>query len=142
MSAAEDVGKEGNLMHRLRENFWMTPLLCDVWQCGSGSPALLSAVTWVLVLVDTAGDSKLLVQLKVVEDGILKLRTDGSEQVLGIQHKAQEPQVEKLNITAAKRQQEVKVVGHRDHVGAHTHQYLSYTSIFSPLFLYSPLSNK
>ena len=69
MSAAEDVGKEGNLMHRLRENFWMTPLLCDVWQCGSGSPALLSAVTWLLVLADMAGASKLLVQLKVVESG-------------------------------------------------------------------------
>ena len=69
VSAAEDVGKEGDLMHRLRENLWMAPFLCDVWQCGSGSPALLSAVAWLLVLVDTAGVSKLLVQLKVVESG-------------------------------------------------------------------------
>ena len=67
VSAAEDVGKEGNLMHRLWENLWMTPFFCDVWQCGSGSPALLSAVTWLLVLADMAGFYKLLVQLKVVE---------------------------------------------------------------------------
>ena len=140
MSAAEDVGKEGNLMHRLWENLWMTPFFCDVWQCGSGSPALLSAVTWLLVLADMAGVSKLLVQLKVVEDGILKLRTDGSEQDLGIQHKALEPQVEKLNITAAKRQQEVKIVGHRGHVGTHTDGCLSCTLIFRPH--HSSLSNK
>ena len=101
---------------------------------------MLSAVTWLLVLADMAGVYKLLVQLKVVGDGILKLRTDGSEEDLGIQYKAQEPQVDKLNIAVAKRQWELKVVGHCGHVGAHTHQCLSYTSISLPC--HSPLSNK
>lgn len=40
-----------------------------------------------------------------VEDGILKLRNAGNEQDLGIQYKALKPEVDKLNIMAAKRQQ-------------------------------------
>lgn len=61
---------------------------------------------------------KLLVQLKVVEEGILKLRNAGTEQDLGIQYKALKPEVDKLNIMAAKRQQELKDVGHRDQMAA------------------------
>ena len=95
---------------------------------------MLSAVTWLLVLADMVGVHKLLVQLKVVGDGIFKLRTDGSEEDFGMQYKAQEPQVDKLNIAVAKRQWELKVVGHRGHVGAHTHQCLSYTYLSPPPF--------
>lgn len=40
-----------------------------------------------------------------VEEGILKLRNAGTEQDLGIQYKALKPEVDKLNIMAAKRQQ-------------------------------------
>lgn len=40
-----------------------------------------------------------------MEDGILKLRNAGNEQDLGIQYKALKPEVDKLNIMAAKRQQ-------------------------------------
>ena len=104
---------------------------------------MLSAVTWLLVLADMAGVYKLLVQLKVVGDGILKLRTDGSEEDLGIQYKAQEPQVDKLNIAAPKRQWEVKVVGHRNHVGAHTDGCVFHIDFLPLSFsLYSPLCNK
>uniref|UniRef100_A0A3Q1MVN0 Catenin alpha-1 n=1 Tax=Bos taurus TaxID=9913 RepID=A0A3Q1MVN0_BOVIN len=53
-----------------------------------------------------------------VEDGILKLRNAGTEQDLGIQYKALKPEVDKLNIMAAKRQQELKDVGHRDQMAA------------------------
>ncbi|MEJ1288864.1 catenin (cadherin associated protein) alpha 3 [Cricetulus griseus] len=80
--------------------------------------ALLSAVTRLLILADMADVYKLLVQLKVVEDGILKLRNAGNEQDLGIQYKALKPEVDKLNIMAAKRQQELKDVGHRDQMAA------------------------
>ncbi|KAF3821598.1 hypothetical protein GH733_009640, partial [Mirounga leonina] len=80
--------------------------------------ALLSAVTRLLILADMADVYKLLVQLKVVEEGILKLRNAGTEQDLGIQYKALKPEVDKLNIMAAKRQQELKDVGHRDQMAA------------------------
>lgn len=40
-----------------------------------------------------------------MEDGIAKLRNAGTEQDLGIQYKALKPEVDKLNIMAAKRQQ-------------------------------------
>uniref|UniRef100_F1MM34 Catenin alpha-1 n=1 Tax=Bos taurus TaxID=9913 RepID=F1MM34_BOVIN len=80
--------------------------------------ALLSAVTRLLILADMADVYKLLVQLKLVEDGILKLRNAGTEQDLGIQYKALKPEVDKLNIMAAKRQQELKDVGHRDQMAA------------------------
>uniref|UniRef100_A0A2K5PBE6 Catenin alpha-1 n=1 Tax=Cebus imitator TaxID=2715852 RepID=A0A2K5PBE6_CEBIM len=80
--------------------------------------ALPSAVTQLLILADMADVYKLLVQLKVVEDGILKLRNAGNEQDLGIQYKALKPEVDKLNIMAAKRQQELKDVGHRDQMAA------------------------
>lgn len=40
-----------------------------------------------------------------MEDGILKLKNAGNEQDLGIQYKALKPEVDKLNIMAAKRQQ-------------------------------------
>ena len=40
-----------------------------------------------------------------MEEGILKLRNAGTEQDLGIQYKALKPEVDKLNIMAAKRQQ-------------------------------------
>ncbi|KAJ6659209.1 hypothetical protein lerEdw1_019254 [Lerista edwardsae] len=80
--------------------------------------ALLSAVTRLLILADMADVYKLLVQLKVVEEGILKLRNAGTEQDLGIQYKALKPEVDKLNIMAGKRQQELKDIGHRDQMAA------------------------
>lgn len=40
-----------------------------------------------------------------VEDNLMKVRNAGTEQDLGIQYKALKPEVDKLNIMAAKRQQ-------------------------------------
>ena len=80
--------------------------------------ALLSVVTRLLILVDMTDVYTLLVQLKVVEDSILKLRNAGTEQDLGIQYKALKPEVDKLNIMAAKRQQERKDMGHHDQMAA------------------------
>ncbi|KAG8439162.1 hypothetical protein GDO86_005397 [Hymenochirus boettgeri] len=80
--------------------------------------ALLSAVTRLLILADMADVYKLLIQLKVVEEGILKLRNAGTEQDLGIQYKALKAEVDKLNLMAAKRQQELKDIGHRDQMAA------------------------
>uniref|UniRef100_A0A4W3HFV8 Catenin alpha-1 n=1 Tax=Callorhinchus milii TaxID=7868 RepID=A0A4W3HFV8_CALMI len=66
--------------------------------------ALLSAVTRLLILADMADVYKLLVQLKVVK--------------LGIHYKALKPEVDKLNLMAAKRQQELKDIHHRDQMAA------------------------
>lgn len=43
--------------------------------------------------------------LHKVEDSLVKVRNAGTEQDLGIQYKALKPEVDKLNIMAAKRQQ-------------------------------------
>lgn len=40
-----------------------------------------------------------------MEDNLVKVRNAGTEQDLGIQYKALKPEVDKLNIMAAKRQQ-------------------------------------
>uniref|UniRef100_A0A8C5HZC7 Catenin alpha-1 n=1 Tax=Gouania willdenowi TaxID=441366 RepID=A0A8C5HZC7_GOUWI len=83
--------------------------------------ALLSAVTHLLVLADMSDVYKLLLQLKlvrVVEDSLVKVRNAGTEQDLGIQYKALKPEVDKLNMMAAKRQQELKDVHHKDQMAA------------------------
>ncbi|KAG2455929.1 CTNA1 protein, partial [Polypterus senegalus] len=80
--------------------------------------ALLSAVTHLLVLADMADVYKLLVQLKLVEDSLVKVRNAGTEQELGIQYKALKPELEKLNLMAAKRQQELKDVHQKDQMAA------------------------
>ncbi|TNN29736.1 Catenin alpha-1 [Liparis tanakae] len=67
--------------------------------------ALLSAVTHLLVLADMSDVYKLLLQLKLVEENLVKVRNAGTEQDLGIQYKALKPEVDKLNMMSAKRQQ-------------------------------------
>ncbi|XP_008832502.1 catenin alpha-1 [Nannospalax galili] len=119
VAAVEDVRKQGDLMKSAAGEFADDP--CSSVKRGNmvrAARALLSAVTRLLILADMADVYKLLVQLKVVEDGILKLRSAGNEQDLGIQYKALKPEVDKLNIMAAKRQQELKDVGHRDQMAA------------------------
>ncbi|XP_054108493.1 catenin alpha-1 isoform X1 [Callithrix jacchus] len=119
VAAVEDVRKQGDLMKTAAGEFADDP--CSSVKRGNmvrAARALLSAVTRLLILADMADVYKLLVQLKVVEDGILKLRNAGNEQDLGIQYKALKPEVDKLNIMAAKRQQELKDVGHRDQMAA------------------------
>ncbi|XP_058440279.1 catenin alpha-1 isoform X1 [Marmota monax] len=119
VAAVEDVRKQGDLMKSAAGEFADDP--CSSVKRGNmvrAARALLSAVTRLLILADMADVYKLLVQLKVVEDGILKLRNAGNEQDLGIQYKALKPEVDKLNIMAAKRQQELKDVGHRDQMAA------------------------
>ncbi|NXQ34049.1 CTNA1 protein, partial [Alaudala cheleensis] len=119
VAAVEDVRKQGDLMKSASGEFADDP--CSSVKRGNmvrAARALLSAVTRLLILADMADVYKLLVQLKVVEDGILKLRNAGTEQDLGIQYKALKPEVNKLNIMAAKRQQELKDVGHRDQMAA------------------------
>ncbi|CAO2593670.1 Catenin alpha-1, partial [Lemmus lemmus] len=119
VAAVEDVRKQGDLMKSAAGEFADDP--CSSVKRGNmvrAARALLSAVTRLLILADMADVYKLLVQLKVVEDGILKLKNAGNEQDLGIQYKALKPEVDKLNIMAAKRQQELKDVGHRDQMAA------------------------
>ncbi|KAM9373441.1 CTNA1 protein, partial [Oreotrochilus melanogaster] len=119
VAAVEDVRKQGDLMKSASGEFADDP--CSSVKRGNmvrAARALLSAVTRLLILADMADVYKLLVQLKVVEEGILKLRNAGTEQDLGIQYKALKPEVDKLNIMAAKRQQELKDVGHRDQMAA------------------------
>lgn len=119
IDAVEDVRKQGEEMRSASGEFADDP-------CSSvkrvnmvrAARALLSAVTRLLILADMADVYKLLVQLKVVEEGIVKLRNAGTEQDLGIQYKALKAEVEKLNVMAAKRQQELKDVGHRDQMAA------------------------
>ncbi|XP_060088931.1 catenin alpha-1 [Heteronotia binoei] len=119
VAAVEDVRKQGDLMKSASGEFADDP--CSSVKRGNmvrAARALLSAVTRLLILADMADVYKLLVQLKVVEEGILKLRNAGTEQDLGIQYKALKPEVDKLNIMAGKRQQELKDIGHRDQMAA------------------------
>ncbi|KAM9312531.1 catenin alpha-1 [Gastrophryne carolinensis] len=119
MDAVEDVRKQGEGMRSSSGEFADDP--CSSVKRGNmvrAARALLSAVTRLLILADMADVYRLLVQLKVVEDGILKLRNAGTEQDLGIQYKALKAEVDKLNVMTAKRQQELKDVGHRDQMAA------------------------
>ncbi|XP_042321790.1 catenin alpha-1 [Sceloporus undulatus] len=119
VAAVEDVRKQGDMMKSASGEFADDP--CSSVKRGNmvrAARALLSAVTRLLILADMADVYKLLVQLKVVEEGILKLRNAGTEQDLGIQYKALKPEVDKLNIMAGKRQQELKDIGHRDQMAA------------------------
>ncbi|XP_066446518.1 catenin alpha-1 [Eleutherodactylus coqui] len=119
VEAVEDVRKQGELMRSASGEFADDP--CSSVKRGNmvrAARALLSAVTRLLILADMADVYKLLVQLKVVEEGIVKLRNAGTEQDLGIQYKALKAEVDKLNIMTAKRQQELKDVGHRDQMAA------------------------
>ncbi|XP_040200643.1 catenin alpha-1 [Rana temporaria] len=119
IDAVEDVRKQGEMMRSASGEFADDP--CSSVKRGNmvrAARALLSAVTRLLILADMADVYKLLVQLKVVEDGIVKLRNAGTEQDLGIQYKALKAEVEKLNLMTAKRQQELKDIGHRDQMAA------------------------
>ncbi|KAM3925927.1 catenin alpha-1 [Leptodactylus fuscus] len=119
IDAVEDVRKQGELMRSASGEFADDP--CSSVKRGNmvrAARALLSAVTRLLILADMADVYKLLVQLKVVEEGIVKLRNAGTEQDLGIQYKALKAEVDKLNLMAAKRQQELKDIGHRDQMAA------------------------
>uniref|UniRef100_A0A2K5YG54 Catenin alpha 1 n=1 Tax=Mandrillus leucophaeus TaxID=9568 RepID=A0A2K5YG54_MANLE len=119
VAAVEDVQKQGDLMKTAAGKFADDP--CSSVKQGNmvrAARTLLSAVTQLLILADMANVYILLVQLKVVEDGILKLRNACNERDLGIQYKALKPEVEKLNIMAAKRQEELKDVGHHGQMAA------------------------
>ncbi|KAG8579264.1 hypothetical protein GDO81_010782 [Engystomops pustulosus] len=119
LEAVEDVRKQGEVMRTSSGEFADDP--CSSVKRGTmvrAARALLSAVTRLLILADMADVYKLLVQLKVVEEGIVKLRNAGTEQDLGIQYKALKAEVDKLNLMAAKRQQELKDIGHRDQMSA------------------------
>ncbi|XP_075065881.1 catenin alpha-1 [Mixophyes fleayi] len=119
IDAVEDVRKQGELMRSASQEFADDP--CSSVKRGNmvrAARALLSAVTRLLILADMADVYKLLIQLKVVEEGLAKLRNAGTEQDLGIQYKALKAEVEKLNVMAAKRQQELKDVAHRDQMAA------------------------
>uniref|UniRef100_A0A2K5P3T3 Catenin alpha-1 n=1 Tax=Cercocebus atys TaxID=9531 RepID=A0A2K5P3T3_CERAT len=119
VTAVEDVQKQGDLMKTAAGKFADDP--CSSVKQGNmvrAARTLLSAVSQLLILADMANVYILLVQLKVVEDGILKLRNACNERDLGIQYKALKPEVEKLNIMAAKRQEELKDVGHHGQMAA------------------------
>ncbi|MEE6479025.1 hypothetical protein FKM82_012099 [Ascaphus truei] len=119
VAAVEDVRKQGEVMRSGSGDFADDP--CSSVKRGQmvrAARALLSAVTRLLILADMADVYKLLVQLKVVEEGIMRLRNADTEQDLGIQYKALKAEVDKLNVMTAKRQQELKDVGHRDQMAA------------------------
>ncbi|KAE8613941.1 hypothetical protein XENTR_v10007931 [Xenopus tropicalis] len=119
IAAVEDVRKQGEQMRSASGEFADDP--CSSVKRGNmvrAARALLSAVTRLLILADMADVYRLLVQLKVVEEGIVKLRNAGTEQDLGIQYKALKAEVDKLNVMTAKRQQELKDIGHRDQMAA------------------------
>uniref|UniRef100_A0AAX7VKQ1 Catenin alpha-1 n=1 Tax=Astatotilapia calliptera TaxID=8154 RepID=A0AAX7VKQ1_ASTCA len=118
-AAVEDVRKQGESMRQASGEFAEDP--CSSMKRGNmvrAARALLSAVTHLLVLADMSDVYKLLVQLKLVEDSLAKVRNAGTEQDLGIQYKALKPEVDKLNAMAAKRQQELKDVQHKDQMAA------------------------
>uniref|UniRef100_A0A8C4HT73 Catenin alpha-1 n=1 Tax=Dicentrarchus labrax TaxID=13489 RepID=A0A8C4HT73_DICLA len=118
-AAVEDVRKQGESMRQASGEFAEDP--CSSVKRGNmvrAARALLSAVTHLLVLADMSDVYKLLLQLKLVEDNLVKVRNAGTEQDLGIQYKALKPEVDKLNIMAAKRQQELKDVHHKDQMAA------------------------
>lgn len=118
-AAVEDVRKQGDSMKQASGEFAEDP--CSSVKRGNmvrAARALLSAVTHLLVLADMSDVYKLLLQLKLVEENLVKVRNAGTEQDLGIQYKALKPEVDKLNIMAAKRQQELKDVHHKDQMAA------------------------
>ncbi|XP_017282131.1 catenin alpha-1 [Kryptolebias marmoratus] len=118
-AAVEDVRKQGESMRQASGEFAEDP--CSSVKRGNmvrAARALLSAVTHLLVLADMSDVYKLLLQLKLVEDNLVKVRNAGTEQDLGIQYKALIPEVDKLNVMAAKRQQELKDVHHKDQMAA------------------------
>ncbi|XP_061580950.1 catenin alpha-1 [Cololabis saira] len=118
-AAVEDVRKQGESMRQASSEFAEDP--CSSVKRGNmvrAARALLSAVTHLLVLADMSDVYKLLLQLKLVEENLVKVRNAGTEQELGIQYKALKPEVDKLNIMAAKRQQELKDVHHKDQMAA------------------------
>ncbi|MGH0114415.1 UNVERIFIED_CONTAM: hypothetical protein FKN15_015351 [Acipenser sinensis] len=119
IAAVEDVRKQGEAMKTASGEFADDP--CSSMKRGNmvrAARALLSAVTHLLVLADMADVYKLLVQLKLVEESLVKFRNAGTEQELGIQYKALKPEVDKLSLMAAKRQQELKDVHHKDQMAA------------------------
>uniref|UniRef100_A0A674CQ77 Catenin alpha-1 n=1 Tax=Salmo trutta TaxID=8032 RepID=A0A674CQ77_SALTR len=118
-AAVEDVRKQGESMKQASGEFAEDP--CSSVKRGNmvrAARALLSAVTHLLVLADMSDVYKLLLQLKLVEENLVKVRNAGTEQDLGIQYKALKPEVDKLNMMAAKRQQELKDVHHKDQMAA------------------------
>uniref|UniRef100_A0AAR2KNX5 Catenin alpha-1 n=1 Tax=Pygocentrus nattereri TaxID=42514 RepID=A0AAR2KNX5_PYGNA len=118
-AAVEDVRKQGESMRQASGEFAEDP--CSSVKRGNmvrAARALLSAVTHLLVLADMADVYQLLLQLKLVEENLMKVRNAGTEQDLGIQYKALKPEVDKLNMMAAKRQQELKDVHHKDQMAA------------------------
>lgn len=118
-AAVEDVRKQGEAMRSASSEFAEDP--CSAMKRGNmvrAARALLSAVTRLLILADMADVYKLLVQLKVVEETLVKVRNANNEQELGIHFKALKPEVNKLNLMAAKRQQELKDIHHRDQMAA------------------------
>lgn len=119
VAAVEEVRSQGEQMRSASGDFADDP--CSSVKRGNvvrAARTLLSAVTRLLILADMADVYKLLVQLKVVEEGIVKLRNAGTEQDLGIQYKALKAEVDKLQAMTAKRQQELKDGGHRDQMAA------------------------
>uniref|UniRef100_A0A4W4G5T8 Catenin alpha-1 n=1 Tax=Electrophorus electricus TaxID=8005 RepID=A0A4W4G5T8_ELEEL len=118
-AAVEDVRKQGESMRQASGEFVEDP--CSSVKRGNmvrAARALLSAVTHLLVLADMADVYQLLLQLKLVEESLMKVRNAGTEQDLGIHYKALKPEVDKLNLMAAKRQQELKDVHHKDQMAA------------------------
>ncbi|KAK1904642.1 Catenin alpha-1 [Dissostichus eleginoides] len=118
-AAVEDVRKQGDSMRQASGDFAEDP--CSSVKRGNmvrAARALLSAVTHLLVLADMSDVYKLLLQLKLVEENLVKVRNAGTDQDLGIQYKALKPEVDKLNMMAAKRQQELKDVHHKDQMAA------------------------
>uniref|UniRef100_A0A8D3BRK3 Catenin alpha-1 n=1 Tax=Scophthalmus maximus TaxID=52904 RepID=A0A8D3BRK3_SCOMX len=117
IAAVEDVRKQAE---KVSARFAEDP--CSSVKRGNmvrAARALLSAVTHLLVLADMSDVYKLLLQLKLVRYlEFYECYKQLVKQDLGIQYKALKPEVDKLNMMAAKRQQELKDVHHKDQMAA------------------------
>ncbi|XP_018410795.1 PREDICTED: catenin alpha-1-like isoform X2 [Nanorana parkeri] len=118
-AAVDEVRTQGEQMRAASGDFADDP--CSSVKRGNvvrAARSLLSAVTRLLILADMADVLKLLLQLKAVEEGIVRVRNAGTEQDLDIQYKALRAELGKLHAMSAKRQQELKDPGHRDQMAA------------------------
>ncbi|KAM9296308.1 catenin alpha-1-like isoform 2-T2 [Gastrophryne carolinensis] len=119
LAAVEEVRAQGELMRAASGDFADDP--CSSVKRGNvvrAARSLLSAVTRLLILADMADVARLLEQLKLVEEALLRLRASGTEHDLATHYRSLRSELDTLQGMSAKRQQELKDTGHRDQMAA------------------------
>uniref|UniRef100_A0A8C2IX25 Catenin alpha-1 n=1 Tax=Cyprinus carpio TaxID=7962 RepID=A0A8C2IX25_CYPCA len=113
-AAVEDVRKQGMILAK--------PGIFDTHKClcNHSKPKKRQKCSQALLAADARlmDSSHTETETAHVEESLVKVRNAGTEQDLGIQYKALKPEVDKLNMMAAKRQQELKDVHHKDQMAA------------------------